>query len=298
MFAIFNLVGTEQNLAVRPFLNALKVPQLFGGTGVRAIGREHKKYQWSMGYLPSFFAEGACTAGTSPRRGRTRRSRCSTRRATTAATCSPGSRRASGRRRRSSAQTTYEVTDTDLSSQIAQLKPLGRERADAVRAAEADDRGLRRREPVRLEAADVRDVGVRRPGGDEDRPGDDREQGRRGRDHRAVDEGHARTRRTRKTLRSSSTRRSCGATRPAGTSTRSSTSTAWPSPTRWCRPLKAAGRNPTRDEPPPRGDAPRPPGPVHGQGNRDQDLTERLLPDLRRAVPALQAAATGGSSAR
>ena len=90
VFAIFNLVGTEQNLAVRPFLNALKVPQLFGGTGVRSIGREYRKYPWSMGYLPSFFAEGGSTAGTSSRRARTRRSRCSTRRATTAATCSPG----------------------------------------------------------------------------------------------------------------------------------------------------------------------------------------------------------------
>ena len=66
VFALFNLVGTEQNLAVRPFLNALKVPQLFGGTGLRAIGREYKKYKWSMGYLPSFFAAVSYTHLTLP----------------------------------------------------------------------------------------------------------------------------------------------------------------------------------------------------------------------------------------
>ena len=58
VFAMFNMVGTEQNLAVRAFLNAAKVPQLFGGTGLRKIGRESARYRWTMGYLPSFFAEG------------------------------------------------------------------------------------------------------------------------------------------------------------------------------------------------------------------------------------------------
>ena len=39
VFAMFNMVGTEQNLAVRAFLNAARVPQLFGGP-LRKIGRE------------------------------------------------------------------------------------------------------------------------------------------------------------------------------------------------------------------------------------------------------------------
>jgi branched-chain amino acid transport system substrate-binding protein len=58
VFAIFNTVGTENNLAVRSFLNQAKVPQLFVGTGVSKIGREHAKYPWTIGYLPSFVAEG------------------------------------------------------------------------------------------------------------------------------------------------------------------------------------------------------------------------------------------------
>ena len=38
VLAIFNSVGTDNNLAVRDYLNAAKVPQLFGGTGVAKIG--------------------------------------------------------------------------------------------------------------------------------------------------------------------------------------------------------------------------------------------------------------------
>src|SRR5213593_3430139 len=33
VFAIFNSLGTEQNLAIRDYLNAMKVPQLFAATG-------------------------------------------------------------------------------------------------------------------------------------------------------------------------------------------------------------------------------------------------------------------------
>ncbi len=59
VLAIFDSVGTEHALAVRPYLNGLKVPQLFVGSGVSTLATEHKKYPWSMGYLPSFNGEGA-----------------------------------------------------------------------------------------------------------------------------------------------------------------------------------------------------------------------------------------------
>jgi branched-chain amino acid transport system substrate-binding protein len=58
VLAIFDSVGTEHALAVRPYLNDLKVPQLFVGSGVSKLASEHKKYPWSMGYLPSFAGEG------------------------------------------------------------------------------------------------------------------------------------------------------------------------------------------------------------------------------------------------
>jgi branched-chain amino acid transport system substrate-binding protein len=59
VLAIFNTVGTDNNIAVRDYLNAAKVPQLFGGTGTVEIGDDYKSRPWTMGYLPSFRAEGA-----------------------------------------------------------------------------------------------------------------------------------------------------------------------------------------------------------------------------------------------
>jgi branched-chain amino acid transport system substrate-binding protein len=58
VFAIFNTVGTEHTLAIRGYLNALGVPELFAGTGAAKVGRGYKQYKWTMGYLPSFEGEG------------------------------------------------------------------------------------------------------------------------------------------------------------------------------------------------------------------------------------------------
>jgi branched-chain amino acid transport system substrate-binding protein len=58
VLAIFNTVGTDNNLAIRDYLNAAKVPQLFGGTGTSKIGDGYKTTPWTMGYLPSFRSEG------------------------------------------------------------------------------------------------------------------------------------------------------------------------------------------------------------------------------------------------
>ena len=58
VFAIFNSLGTEHNLATRSYLNALKVPQLFVASGARTFGRDHKKYPWTIGYQPNYRAEG------------------------------------------------------------------------------------------------------------------------------------------------------------------------------------------------------------------------------------------------
>ena len=58
VFAIFNTVGTEHALAIRPYLNQLGVPELFVGSGASALVRDAKRYPWTLGYLPSFVAEG------------------------------------------------------------------------------------------------------------------------------------------------------------------------------------------------------------------------------------------------
>ena len=58
VLAIFNTVGTDNNLAIRDYLNTAKIPQLFGGTGAAKIGDDFKGHPWTMGFLPSFRAEG------------------------------------------------------------------------------------------------------------------------------------------------------------------------------------------------------------------------------------------------
>jgi branched-chain amino acid transport system substrate-binding protein len=58
VFAIFNALGTEQNLAIRDYLNAQKVPQLFAASGATVFGTEAAKYPYTIGLQPSYQAEG------------------------------------------------------------------------------------------------------------------------------------------------------------------------------------------------------------------------------------------------
>ena len=59
VFAIFSPIGTDNTVATTDYLNAAKVPQLFAGTGTARVGDAYKTHPWTMGYLPSFRAEGA-----------------------------------------------------------------------------------------------------------------------------------------------------------------------------------------------------------------------------------------------
>ena len=71
VFAIFNSLGTEQNLATRAYLNAIKVPQLFVASGATTWGKDYKTYPWTIGYQPNYQAEGTIygryVAKTSPK---------------------------------------------------------------------------------------------------------------------------------------------------------------------------------------------------------------------------------------
>jgi branched-chain amino acid transport system substrate-binding protein len=58
VFAVFNSLGTEQNLAVRDYLNAQKVPQLFVASGATTWGRDYAQYPYTSAFQPSYQAEG------------------------------------------------------------------------------------------------------------------------------------------------------------------------------------------------------------------------------------------------
>jgi branched-chain amino acid transport system substrate-binding protein len=58
VFAVFNSLGTEHNLAIRPYLNQIRVPQLFAATGATTWGRDADEFPWTIGFQPSYQAEG------------------------------------------------------------------------------------------------------------------------------------------------------------------------------------------------------------------------------------------------
>ncbi len=58
VFALFSVVGTNSNLAIRDFVNAAGVPQVFSAAGATTFGRDYAKYPWTIGYLPPYAEEG------------------------------------------------------------------------------------------------------------------------------------------------------------------------------------------------------------------------------------------------
>ena len=123
VFAIFNTVGTEHNMAIRGYLNAIKVPQIFGGTGASAIGRAYKKYPWTMGYLPSFVGEGAIYGRYVVKHLPKARIGVLYEDSDYGKDLLNGLKRGLGKRAsRVVAKQSYEVTDTDVNSQIAKLR--------------------------------------------------------------------------------------------------------------------------------------------------------------------------------
>jgi branched-chain amino acid transport system substrate-binding protein len=58
VFALFAVVGTNSNLAIRDFTNAAGVPQVFSASGATTFGRDYAKYPWTIGYLPPYSEEG------------------------------------------------------------------------------------------------------------------------------------------------------------------------------------------------------------------------------------------------
>jgi branched-chain amino acid transport system substrate-binding protein len=57
VFAVVGSLGTEPNLAVRPYLNAKKVPQVLVSTGASFWGTDYRRYPWTIGFQPNYIAE-------------------------------------------------------------------------------------------------------------------------------------------------------------------------------------------------------------------------------------------------
>ena len=58
VFAVVGSLGTEVNLAIRPYLNSKKVPQMLVSTGATTWGSDWKQYPWTTGWQPAYQLEG------------------------------------------------------------------------------------------------------------------------------------------------------------------------------------------------------------------------------------------------
>ena len=128
VFAIFNSIGTANNLAIRDYLNAQKVPQLFAGDGSQSIGRSFAQYPWTMGFLQSYRGEGDVYGKTIVKSRPKARSPSSTRTRSSGSTCSPASRARSRARARASSR----------SRPTSSPAPTSRRRSALLKASGAD----------------------------------------------------------------------------------------------------------------------------------------------------------------
>jgi branched-chain amino acid transport system substrate-binding protein len=125
VFAIFNAIGTNNNLAVRPYLNAQKVPQLFAGDGSDALAQP-RTYPWTMGFLPSYRGEGAVYGRTLVKTRPTAKIAVLFENTNLGKDMARGlSRAIAGKGPRIVASESYEYTGADVASQMAKLKASG-----------------------------------------------------------------------------------------------------------------------------------------------------------------------------
>jgi branched-chain amino acid transport system substrate-binding protein len=123
VFAIFNSLGTEHNLAIREYLNQVKVPQLFVASGATTWGRDAARYPWTIGFQPSYQAEGWVYGQYVSKTMRKARIAVLVQNDDYGKDLLAGLKRGLGRSgSKVVAAQSYEVTAPDVSSQVARLK--------------------------------------------------------------------------------------------------------------------------------------------------------------------------------
>jgi branched-chain amino acid transport system substrate-binding protein len=122
VFAVFNSVGTDNNRAIQPYLNQLRVPQLFVGDGSQAVAQPGR-YPWTLGFLQSYLGEGAVYGRELAKRRPAARVAVLFENTDLGRDMLRGfERAAAGRGPRVVAKESYEYTDADVGSQLARLE--------------------------------------------------------------------------------------------------------------------------------------------------------------------------------
>jgi branched-chain amino acid transport system substrate-binding protein len=126
VFAIFNSLGTAHNVAIRPFLNAGRVPHLFVASGATTWGRDWRRYPWTIGFIPSYNGEGKIYARHILRTRRSARIGILYQDDEYGRDLVAAFERGLGARRRQIvAKQSYSADDTDVASEIARLRSSG-----------------------------------------------------------------------------------------------------------------------------------------------------------------------------
>ena len=126
VFAIFNTLGTEHNLAIRELLNRARVPHVFPASGATTFGRDYRRFPYTTsGFQPSYIAEGRIygkAIGHMKRRSRVAVLYQNDDYGKDAVRGLEQGLRFAGRGGRVVARQAYELTDPDVSSQVARLR--------------------------------------------------------------------------------------------------------------------------------------------------------------------------------
>jgi branched-chain amino acid transport system substrate-binding protein len=127
VFALFSVVGTNGNLAIRDFTNAAGVPQVYSAAGATTFGRDYAKYPWTIGYLPPYAEEGQLYARQIlATQGKKAKIAVLYQSDDYGKDLLTGFRKGLGARKQQIVQTVgYDPTTSDVQSQVAQLKASG-----------------------------------------------------------------------------------------------------------------------------------------------------------------------------
>ncbi|MCW2966100.1 MAG: hypothetical protein JWO17_3352 [Actinomycetia bacterium] len=128
VFALFSVVGTNGNLAIRDYANAAGVPTVFSAAGATTFGRDYVKYPWTIGYLPPYGEEGELYAKhILATNGKKAKVAVLYQSDDYGKDLLAGFRRGLGAKARTSIVQTvgYDPTASDVQSQVAQLKASG-----------------------------------------------------------------------------------------------------------------------------------------------------------------------------
>jgi branched-chain amino acid transport system substrate-binding protein len=126
VFAIFGSLGTGPNTAIRPYLNQKGIPQLFIATGASKWGNEAAQYPWTIGWEPDYESEAVIYARNILKEKPNAKIGIIYQNDDFGTDYIHGLTRGLGAHASMIVkQASYEVTDPDVSSQIAALKASG-----------------------------------------------------------------------------------------------------------------------------------------------------------------------------